>query len=86
MSQCKRPCVIALSGLSKYTLLFGDLVASVHANDILHLAAQYANSSDGLIQRSDRPKPLRKGILGRVPPNKADNKLVDPKFTLFLDP
>ena len=86
MSQCKRPCVIALSGLSKYTLLFGDLVASVHANDILHLAAQYANSSDGLIHRLDRPKPLRKGYLGRVPPNKADNELVDPKFTLVLDP
>ena len=86
MSQCKRPCVIALSGLSKYTLLFGDLDASAHGNDILHLAAQYANSSDGLIRRSDRPKPLRKGILGRVPPIKAHNELVEPNFTLFLNP
>ena len=85
MSQCKRPCVIALPGLSKYTILFGDLVASAHANDILHLAAQYANSSDGLIRLSDRPRPLRKGILGRVPPIKADNELVDPNFTLFLN-
>lgn len=82
MSQCKRPCVVALSGPGKYTLVFGDLDASTDADAILQLAGQYAASADGLIQRADRPEPLRAGILGRIPPLCHDGDPIDPDFTI----
>ena len=83
MSQCKRPCVVALSGAGKYTLLFGDLDASSDADAVLHLAAQYARAPDGLVQRAARPEALRAGILGRVPPLALGSDPIDPAFSLF---
>ncbi len=83
MSQCKRPCVVALSGPGKFTLLFGDLSANTDAYAVLELAARYAAVPDGLIQRADRPEPLRAGILGRIPPLVFDDDLVDADFTLL---
>jgi len=82
MSQCKRPCVVALSGPGKFTLLFGDLSANTDADAVLELAARYAAVPDGLIQRADRPEPLRAGILGRIPPLFLENDLIDADFTL----
>lgn len=81
MSQCKRHCVIGLSGSGKFTLLFGDLNPQYDAVAILQLAAEYAEQSDGLVQRADRPEALRASILGRVPPIGHDD-LVDPDFTI----
>ncbi|WP_162009427.1 DUF1636 domain-containing protein [Labrenzia sp. CE80] len=82
MSQCKRHCVVALSGTGKFTLVFGDLDASVDADAVLRLAAQYAEAPNGLIERPDRPEPLRAGILGRIPPIGFDDDLVDTSFTI----
>lgn len=83
MSQCKRPCVVALSGPAKFTLLFGDLAANTDAGAVLKLAAQYAKAPQGLVQRADRPEPLRTGILGRIPPLVFGGDLIDAEFTLF---
>ena len=82
MSLCKRPCAIALSGASKYTLLFGDLDPNTDVEAILELARQYADAPDGLVARADRPEPLRAGILGRVPPLHLDGGPIDPDFTV----
>lgn len=82
MSQCKRPCAIALSGPGKYTLVFGDLDPDAHADAVLELAAQYQHQSDGLIERVDRPEPLRAGILGRIPPLGEQGSPIDPTFTI----
>ncbi|WP_053997941.1 DUF1636 family protein [Ahrensia marina] len=81
MSQCKRHCVIALSGEGKFTLLFGDLDHEADAGSILEMAALYAEQADGLIERPDRPAPLRAGILGRVPPDDHD-QFIDEDFTI----
>ena len=83
MSQCKRPCAVALSGASKYTLVFGDLDPGTDAEAILELARQYAQAPDGLVARADRPKPLRAGILGRIPPLGLDGDPIDPDFTIL---
>lgn len=83
MSQCKRACVIALSGPSRYTLVFGDLDPHGNAEAILELAGQYATAPDGLVERAERPEALRAGILGRVPPLHLDGDPIDPDFTIF---
>lgn len=83
MSQCKRPCAVALSGASKYTLVFGDLDPRTDAEAILQLARQYAATPDGLVMRPDRPEPLRAGILGRIPPLGLDGDPIDPDFTIY---
>lgn len=68
LSQCKRPCTIALSGVGRFTYLFGDLDPAIHASDVLTVAAAYADTADGFLPRAARPEVLRAGILGRVPP------------------
>lgn len=82
MSQCKRPCVVALSAPEKFTLLFGDLQPETDAADILSLARQYAESDERLVPRPDRPACLRSGILGRVPPLGYSGELRIPAFSL----
>ena len=68
MSQCKRPCTIALSGLGRFTYLFGDLDPTLHTGDVLTVAAAYSEAKDGFLPRLARPEVLRASILGRVPP------------------
>ena len=80
MSQCKRPCAVALSAHGKFTLIFGDQEQDVDA--ILALARQYAESEEGLVPRTDRPQPLRESILGRVPPLDYAGEMLDPTFSL----
>ena len=80
MSQCKRPCVIALSAPNKFTLVFGDLDSRTGADAVLALARQYAESADGLVPRPERPAPLRAGILGRIPPLGYAGEAIDESF------
>ena len=50
MSNCKRPCTIALSGPGRFTCLFGDLAPTLHAGDILSVVAACADAEGGLAQ------------------------------------
>ncbi|MEM9439294.1 MAG: DUF1636 domain-containing protein [Pseudomonadota bacterium] len=86
MSQCKRPCTVALSGPDRFTYLFGDLDPTQHAGDVLSLAATYANASDGFLPRSARPEALRAGILGRIPPLGFMGDLAKPLFPASHNP
>ncbi|MEO0810146.1 MAG: DUF1636 domain-containing protein [Pseudomonadota bacterium] len=78
MSQCKRPCTIALSGLGRFTYLFGDLDPMLHANDSLSVAAAYADECNGFLARPERPEVMQTGILGRIPPLGFAGDLVEP--------
>lgn len=78
MSQCKRPCTIALSGPGRFTYLFGDLDPTVHRDDVLTVAAAYAQAKNGFLSRPERPQVLRAGILGRIPPLGFAGDLVEP--------
>jgi predicted metal-binding protein len=69
MAACKQSCTAALQGLGKHSYLFGQLapdVACVEA--LLDVAAQHAESGDGLLAWSRRPACLKTGLLGRLPP------------------
>jgi predicted metal-binding protein len=66
MSACSQNCVVSFSALSKFTYLFGNLAYS-DAIAILNCADNYYAKSDGLLPWADRPEPLKKGILAKIP-------------------
>ena len=78
MSNCKRPCTIALSAPGRFTYLFDDLDPTLHAGDVLSVAAAYAEAEGGYLPRPMRPEVLRAGILGRIPPLGFAGDLVEP--------
>ena len=78
MSNCKRPCTIALLAPGRFTYLFGDLDPTLHVGDVLSVAAAYAEAAGGYLPRPMRPEVLRAGILGRIPPLGFAGNLVEP--------
>lgn len=68
MSACNRCCVVSLAAPGKYTYLFGDLPVTESAEAVLQCASQYWLSKDGYLPWSERPQPLKNGILARIPP------------------
>lgn len=83
MSQCKRPCVVALTGPERFTYLFGDLDADRHADAVLDVLATYAGGAEGFMERTQRPESLRAGILGRIPPADSASHLIRPLEAIF---
>ena len=70
MSACNRSCVIAFVAAGKSTYLFGDLPVEGSAAAVLKCASQYYTKPEGLLPWSERPEPLKKGILARIPPSR----------------
>ncbi|HLP87947.1 MAG TPA: DUF1636 domain-containing protein [Nostocaceae cyanobacterium] len=67
MSACSHSCVVAFAASGKLTYLFGDLPVDDSAAAVLECAAKYYDKADGLLPWSERPEPLKKGILARIP-------------------
>ena len=78
MSQCKRPCVVSFTGSEHFTYSFGDLDPECpqDVRALQEFAELFLNAPEGFVLRSDRPKVLRAGILGRYPPIKTNSDLV----------
>jgi predicted metal-binding protein len=76
MSQCKRPCVVAFSGVDRFTYVFGDLDPQRDAPAVLDAFNLYRSRPDGFMERRERPLVMREGILGRVPPLTSDARFV----------
>ncbi|MBD1939760.1 DUF1636 domain-containing protein [Microcoleus sp. FACHB-68] len=68
MSACSRSCAVSFVAAGKYTYLFGDLPVNESAAAVLQCASQYYAKPDGLLPWSERPEPLKKGILAKIPP------------------
>ncbi len=75
MSACSRSCAIAFVAEDKLTYLFGDLPVDSSASAILQCASQYYVKPDGSLPWSERPEPLKKGILASIPPLSKWTKL-----------
>lgn len=76
MSACSSPCTVSFSAAGKYTYLFGNLPADVETLQatsvaVLECASQYFTKPDGLLPWSERPEPLKKGVIARIPPLKS---------------
>ncbi len=68
MSACSRSCVISFAANDKYTYLFGDVsLSSTEISAIFLCASSYYNHPQGLLPWAERPEPLKKGILARIP-------------------
>ncbi|HLO87478.1 MAG TPA: DUF1636 domain-containing protein [Nostocaceae cyanobacterium] len=67
MSACSHSCVVAFAAEGKLTYLFGDLPVEDSAGAVLECASKYYAKSDGLLPWAERPEPLKKGILARIP-------------------
>lgn len=67
MSACSHSCVIAFVAEGKSTYLFGDLPVDNSTFAILKCASLYYAKADGLLPWSERPEPLKKGILAKIP-------------------
>jgi predicted metal-binding protein len=68
LSVCKRPCTIAFAGVGKWTYVIGDLNAADHVADIITGAERYHASANGIVPWRERPVPVRRGVVARVPP------------------
>jgi predicted metal-binding protein len=68
MSACSRSCAVSFVAPGKYTYLFGDLPAQESAVAVLNCAKLYFANPQGYLPWADRPKPLKNGILARIPP------------------
>ncbi|WP_017317723.1 DUF1636 domain-containing protein [Mastigocladopsis repens] len=71
MSACDRSCVIGFASVGKYTYLFGDLSSDLSIAEIaavLECASKYYTYPQGLLPWAERPEPLKKGILAKIPP------------------
>lgn len=68
LAVCKRPVTIAFTGPDKLTYVFGDLDPATAAEDVFKGAEAYGRSETGLMAWRDRPIPLRRGTIARIPP------------------
>ncbi len=78
MSQCKRPCIVSLCQVGKFTYVFGDLdpLEFAHPEALIELLGRYSKAPEGFLARMDRPELLRPNILGRFPPIRSASPLV----------
>jgi predicted metal-binding protein len=70
MSACSRSCVICFAARDKYTYLFGDIspeLTSEQVAGVFECANKYYNHPQGLLPWAERPDPLKKGVLARIP-------------------
>ncbi|KAF3890384.1 MULTISPECIES: DUF1636 domain-containing protein [Nostocales] len=71
MSACSRSCAISFASINKYTYLFGDIspnLSSVEILGVFECASKYHLHPQGLLPWAERPEPLKKGIVARIPP------------------
>ena len=80
LSQCKRPCAIALSGFGRFNYIFGDLEPCNQSQigALYALIGLYKSAPEGFLRRRERPEPLRGNILGRIPPLETMSDLIVP--------
>jgi predicted metal-binding protein len=68
LSVCKRPCTVALTGPGRWTYVYGDLDPKDGVETLLAFARQYGATQDGVVPWRERPEPIRKGVVARLPP------------------
>lgn len=68
LSVCKRPCTVALSSDGRWTYVYGDLDPQAGVGTLLAFARQYRSAPDGIVPWRERPEPIKRGVVARLPP------------------
>ncbi len=68
LANCKRGLSAAIRHQGAWTYVFGDLDPAKDGGALVEGARLLARSSDGLMPWDGRPKPLKRGLIARVPP------------------
>ena len=68
LANCDRGLSAALKRDGGWSYVFGNLHAETDAPALVEGARLFARSSDGLMPWRDRPAPLKRGLIARVPP------------------
>ena len=70
MSACNRSCVISFASPGKTTYLFGDIspdLTPAEVEGVFDCAGKYYEHPEGSLPWAERPQPLKKGVLARIP-------------------
>jgi predicted metal-binding protein len=68
LANCKRGLSAAMRKDGAWTYVFGDLDPETDGPVLIEGARLLAGSSDGLMPWRDRPAPLKRGLIARIPP------------------
>jgi predicted metal-binding protein len=68
LANCKRGLSAAIRHQGAWTYVFGDLDPAKDGRALVEGARLLARSTDGLMPWDGRPKPLKRGLIARVPP------------------
>jgi predicted metal-binding protein len=71
LSNCSRGCTVALRGAGRWTYVYGDLEPARDLAQLVHGAAKYRATADGLVPWRERPEHFRKHCIARIPPLEA---------------
>ncbi|PAX51423.1 DUF1636 domain-containing protein [Brunnivagina elsteri] len=70
MSACNRSCIVSFAAHGKNTYLFGDIspdLTPAEVDGVFSCATKYYLHPEGSLPWSERPEPLKKGILAKIP-------------------
>jgi predicted metal-binding protein len=67
MSNCTRPLSVALSAPGKATYMLAEIDPAEDRAALVELAQLYASKADGQTKLLERPKTIRRKIIGRIP-------------------
>tara|TARA_Y100000589_G_C27113377_1_gene613191 strand:- start:709 stop:1050 length:342 start_codon:yes stop_codon:yes gene_type:complete len=78
MSQCKRPCIAAVSASGCFSYIFGDLDTdnSERKDALFGFMSLYIDAPEAFVERKNRPIALQKGILARLAPMISSSPLI----------
>lgn len=67
MSNCTRPLSVALAAPGKATYMLAEIDPATDRAGLIELADIYATKPDGQTKLLERPKSIRRKIIGRIP-------------------
>jgi predicted metal-binding protein len=78
LGNCNRGLSAAIRRENAWTYVFGNLDANNDGPALIAGARLFAQSTDGLMPWRDRPDPLKRGLIARVPPAGFVGEPADP--------
>ncbi len=74
MAGCAHPTTVGFQASGKAQYLFGDIETAQDIQALAEFAQQFQNSTDGWTNATDRPRPLYRKTLSRMPRIEAEER------------